>query len=65
MQEALDRASCGRTCITIAHRLSTIQDADLIVVINQGKIAEMGTHSELVEKRGLYRQLYMLQSGIR
>lgn len=47
----------GRTCITIAHRLTTIQDADLICVVNEGIIAESGTHQELIEKNGLYYQL--------
>ncbi|KAK6631142.1 hypothetical protein RUM43_014238 [Polyplax serrata] len=61
VQEALDRASCGRTCITIAHRLSTIQDAEVIFVINKGTVAEMGTHSDLLAKKGLYRHLYTLQ----
>lgn len=63
VQEALDKASEGRTCITIAHRLSTIQDADMIVVINKGIVAEMGKHSELLAKKGIYRQLYNIQAG--
>ncbi|KAL3285372.1 hypothetical protein HHI36_019479 [Cryptolaemus montrouzieri] len=62
VQEALDKAKEGRTCITIAHRLTTIQDADLICVINKGKLAEIGTHQELMQNKGLYHQLYSLQS---
>ncbi|XP_060520809.1 phosphatidylcholine translocator ABCB4-like [Cylas formicarius] len=61
VQEALDNAKQGRTCITIAHRLSTIQDADLICVIDGGKVAEKGTHHDLLEKRGLYFKLHTLQ----
>ncbi|VEN35825.1 unnamed protein product [Callosobruchus maculatus] len=57
VQEALDRAKLGRTCITIAHRLSTIQDADLICIISKGKVVEMGTHKELLQLKGLYYQL--------
>ncbi|XP_060519433.1 ATP-dependent translocase ABCB1-like isoform X2 [Cylas formicarius] len=63
VQEALDNAKQGRTCITIAHRLSTIQDADVICVLNGGRIAEKGSHSELIAKRGLYYQLHTIQSG--
>ncbi|XP_049809966.1 ATP-dependent translocase ABCB1-like isoform X1 [Schistocerca nitens] len=62
VQEALDKAKEGRTCITIAHRLSTIQDADLICVISNGKIAEIGKHAELLAKRGIYHKLHCLQS---
>ncbi|KAJ8919087.1 hypothetical protein NQ315_012072 [Exocentrus adspersus] len=61
VQAALENAKKGRTCIIIAHRLTTIQDADLICVINAGIIAEMGTHSELLQKRGLYYKLHSHQ----
>ncbi|KAK4873211.1 hypothetical protein RN001_015240 [Aquatica leii] len=54
VQEALDNAKQGRTCIIISHRLNTIQDADLICVINQGQIVEMGNHFELLNFKGLY-----------
>ncbi|KAK9700678.1 ABC transporter [Popillia japonica] len=63
VQEALDKAKSGRTCITIAHRLSTIQDADVIYVINEGVVIEAGTHSELLASKGLYYSLYSLQGG--
>ncbi|XP_066148570.1 multidrug resistance protein homolog 49-like [Euwallacea fornicatus] len=63
VQEALDNARKGRTCITIAHRLTTIQDADLICVVKDGKIAEMGAHNELLELKGHYYEYYKLQSG--
>jgi ATP-binding cassette subfamily B protein len=51
----------GRTSIIIAHRLSTIKRADRILVIEDGKIAEMGTHAELLRKRGHYYRLYTQQ----
>jgi len=57
VQAALDQAREGRTCITIAHRLATVQQADVICVLNQGVIAEMGSHAQLLEKQGLYCQL--------
>ncbi|XP_061382310.1 multidrug resistance protein homolog 49-like [Danaus plexippus] len=52
--EALEKAAKGRTCVTIAHRLSTIKDADLICVLDKGKIVEKGTHTELVNAKGYY-----------
>jgi ATP-binding cassette, subfamily B, multidrug efflux pump len=58
IQEALGRLLAGRTAIVIAHRLSTIRDADLICVVNAGRIVERGRHEDLVAQRGLYRQLY-------
>ncbi|KAF5272755.1 hypothetical protein FQA39_LY07782 [Lamprigera yunnana] len=61
VQEALDNAKKGRTCITIAHRLTTIQDADVICAINNGRVAEMGTHSELLALKGIYYNLHNLQ----
>jgi len=62
VQEALQSALVGRTSIVIAHRLSTIAGADQILVLDGGKIAESGTHEELVAKRGLYFDLYQRQS---
>ncbi|XP_026317561.1 multidrug resistance protein homolog 49-like isoform X2 [Hyposmocoma kahamanoa] len=55
--EALETAAQGRTCITIAHRLSTIKDADLIFVIDKGRIVEHGTHYELLQQNGIYWQM--------
>jgi len=62
VQAALDAAAKGRTTIAVAHRLSTIQKADVIYVIDQGKIVEAGTHSELMKKGGRYFELVNLQS---
>jgi subfamily B ATP-binding cassette protein MsbA len=60
VQAALEDLMKERTTICIAHRLSTIQKANLIVVLNQGRIVETGTHAELIQKRGVYRKLYEL-----
>ena len=63
MMEALDRLMEGRTVITIAHRLSTIRDANKIIVLKDGIIAEEGTHSELIERKEFYSELYRIQSS--
>ncbi|PAV82879.1 hypothetical protein WR25_21147 [Diploscapter pachys] len=57
VQDALDNARVGRTCIVIAHRLNTIMNADSIAVVQQGKIVEQGTHAELVAQKGAYYEL--------
>lgn len=61
LQEAMQRVMKGRTSFVIAHRLSTIKSADLILVINNGDIAEQGTHEELLAKQGEYEKLYNSQ----
>jgi subfamily B ATP-binding cassette protein MsbA len=58
VQAALDNLRAGRTTFVIAHRLSTVRNADLIVVLDRGRIVETGTHAELLGKGGLYRSLY-------
>jgi subfamily B ATP-binding cassette protein MsbA len=63
VQDALDRLAKGRTSLVIAHRLSTIRDADLILVMDNGRIVERGTHDALIERDGLYRRLHRLQTA--
>ncbi|MGB0980295.1 MAG: ABC transporter ATP-binding protein, partial [Croceimicrobium sp.] len=62
VQDALFRLMKSRTSLVIAHRLSTIQHADEIVVINEGVIAERGTHQELLDRQGIYHKLVAMQS---
>lgn len=61
IQGALDELCKGRTTLVVAHRLSTIKNADRIAVIDNGRVAELGTHEELIEKNGIYTELYNLQ----
>ena len=61
IQSAIDTVIRGRTSIVIAHRLSTIKNADCILVVKSGRIVERGTHAELMQKRGYYRELYTRQ----
>ncbi|RMC04951.1 hypothetical protein DUI87_18129 [Hirundo rustica rustica] len=63
VQEALDKAREGRTCIVIAHRLSTIQNADKIAVVQNGRVIEQGTHQQLLAEKGIYYSLVNVQSG--
>eukprot|EP00064_Thunnus_orientalis_P004352 superscaffoldBa00000393_g4363 len=63
VQEALDQASRGRTCIVVAHRLSTIQNADRIAVFQAGVVVEQGTHQQLLAKKGIYSMLVNTQMG--
>ena len=62
MQQALDKASIGRTTLVIAHRLSTIQHADCIVVIRNGRVVEKGKHLHLLALKGTYHALHKAQS---
>lgn len=57
VQQALDKARRGRTCLVVAHRLSTIQNADMIVVLQNGRIKEQGTHQELLRNGETYFKL--------
>ncbi|PSL41598.1 ATP-binding cassette subfamily B protein [Planomicrobium soli] len=61
IQKAMNHLMKGRTSFVIAHRLSTIKDADLILVMDQGKVIEQGTHAELLEQKGFYEELYNSQ----
>ena len=58
IQKALEKLAAGRTVIAIAHRLSTVLSADQIIVMDSGRIKEIGTHAELLDKSGYYRRLY-------
>ncbi|HLC46298.1 MAG TPA: ATP-binding cassette domain-containing protein, partial [Candidatus Nanoarchaeia archaeon] len=63
IQAALQKLIIGRTTIIIAHRLSTILTADQIIVIDEGKISQSGTHAQLIGQKGIYRNLWELQKG--
>ncbi len=63
IRTALAQLSSGRTTLVIAHRLATIRDADIIVVLDQGRIAQKGTHDELIKAGGIYAELFHLQFG--
>ncbi len=63
VQKAIDKLAKGRTTLVVAHRLSTIKNADCIVVMEHGKVAEMGTHEELLERGRVYPKLYAMYAG--
>ena len=63
LKRSIERISVGRTTLIIAHRLSTVRNADVIAVIGDGVISEMGTHEELLESSGLYSRLWAVQTG--
>jgi ATP-binding cassette subfamily B protein len=63
IQRSLDRLTEDRTTLVIAHRLSTVKDADSIVVLDDGQVAEQGTHADLLDKDGLYANLWAVQAG--
>ena len=61
IQDALGKLTKGRTTIAIAHRLSTLSNADRLIVLDKGRLAEFGTHAELMQKKGVYYKLVMAQ----
>jgi ATP-binding cassette subfamily B protein len=61
IQDALEKVMRDRTCLLIAHRLSTIRNADRIIVLHHGEVREVGSHADLMERRGIYYRLYQLQ----
>ena len=61
VQKTLDKATRNRTTIAIAHRLSTVVNADVIYVIDAGRVSEQGTHAQLMKKKGLYSRLVAQQ----
>jgi ATP-binding cassette subfamily B protein len=63
IRESLREDTEGATVILISHRITTLMKADVIMVLEEGKVAEIGSHNELVEKNGIYRRIYDLQSG--
>jgi ATP-binding cassette subfamily B protein len=65
IQQAMGRLMEGKTCFIIAHRLSTIRNADRILVVDQGRVVEQGNHQELMEKKGIYYQMYEAQKDVR
>ena len=65
IQQALQRILQGRTSIVIAHRLSTIRNADKIVVLEHGRIVEVGKHTDLLARQGVYTRLYAANYGLR
>jgi ATP-binding cassette subfamily B protein len=64
IQKSLERITQDRTTIVIAHRLSTIVNADQIFVLDRGELTEQGTHTELLQKKGIYEGLWAVQTGI-
>jgi ATP-binding cassette subfamily B protein len=64
ISEAMDEMMAGKTSFIVAHRLSTVQNADKILVMNNGAIVESGKHEELLEKGGFYAKIYMSQFAV-
>lgn len=65
VQAAFERAALGRTMVVVAHRLATVQNADVIFVLGEGKVLEVGDHSQLLRKRGVYYQMVSTLCGVK
>ena len=63
LKRSIERISKGRTTLIIAHRLSTVRNADIIAVLDKGKISEIGKHESLLEEDGIYSKLWSVQTG--
>jgi ATP-binding cassette subfamily B protein len=63
IRESLRTDTAGATVILISHRITTLMKADVIMVLEEGKVAEIGSHRKLIEKDGIYKRVYDLQSG--
>ena len=61
IQAAISELTKGKTIVTIAHRLATIEQADQILVLDQGKVADIGTHEQLISREGIYQDIYQIQ----
>mgnify|MGYP000364334579 len=64
VQDSLEKLAKGRTVFTIAHRLTTIRNANMILVLTENGIEEQGTHQELIDKKGLYYNLYSMYTSL-
>ena len=64
LKEQRAEGETGATTFIISHRLTTLSEADVIIVLQDGRVAQQGTHAELIEQEGLYKRIYMIQSAL-